>query len=153
GCCQWLGTLGIGGFVFLAGYLRGHDALDMFLTSVSLAVAAIPEGLPAVVTIVLALGMQNMVQRHALIRRLRAVEALGSVTVVCTDKTGTLTQNEMTVRRFWTAGRTGSITGAGYAPQGEFSHHGEAFDPRTEPDLRALLELAVLCTDAPLQES
>jgi Ca2+-transporting ATPase len=149
----WLAlvTLGICGVVFLAGYLRGYHALDMFLTSVSLAVAAIPEGLPAVVTIVLALGMQNMVQRHALIRRLRAVEALGSVTVVCTDKTGTLTQNEMTVRRFWTATQSGSVSGAGYTLQGEFSHSGVPIDPDSRTDLRTLLQIAALCNDAVIE--
>src|SRR5262249_13573233 len=131
GLGRWLAlvTLGICAVVFLAGALRGIPLTDMLLTSVSLAVAAIPEGLPAVVTIVLALGMQNMVQRHAIIRRLRAVEALGAITVICTDKTGTLTQNQMTVRRFWTAGHTGSITGVGYAPRGEFSHRGATIDP------------------------
>src|SRR5262249_44225896 len=154
GLGRWLAiaTLGICGIVFIAGGLRGIHLLTMFLTSVSLAVAAIPEGLPAVVTIVLALGMQNMVRRHALIRRLRAVEALGAVTVICTDKTGTLTQNEMTVRRFWTGGKTGSVTGTGYGPWGEFSHAGEVVDPKAEPDLGLLVQLAALCSDARLEE-
>jgi Ca2+-transporting ATPase len=155
GLGRWLAlvTLGICGIVFLAGSLRSYPLFDMFMTSVSLAVAAIPEGLPAVVTIVLALGMQNMVQRHVIIRRLRAVEALGSVTVICTDKTGTLTQNEMTVRRFWTRSRSGTVTGAGYSARGEFSHMGEPLEPGAEPELRTLLQIAALCNDARLEET
>jgi Ca2+-transporting ATPase len=130
--------------VFAAGALRGAPLGDLFLTAVSLAVAAIPEGLPAVVTIVLALGTQRMVHRNAIVRRLRAVEALGSTTVICTDKTGTLTVNAMTVRRFLVGETTGTVTGEGYGPEGEF-------EPNPE-DLRLLLEIAALCNDARLVE-
>jgi Ca2+-transporting ATPase len=114
----WL-SLGIVGVVFLLGTLRGEPLITMFLTAVSLAVAAIPEGLPAVVTITLALGVTRMVQRNALIRRLPAVETLGSTTVICSDKTGTLTKNEMTVTRVFAGNHVFEITGEGYEPVGE----------------------------------
>ncbi|MBH0177244.1 MAG: cation-translocating P-type ATPase, partial [Nitrospira sp.] len=114
----WL-ALAVVAVVFVLGYLRGEPLIDMFLTSVSLAVAAVPEGLPAVVTITLALGVTRMVKRHALIRKLPAVETLGSSTVICTDKTGTLTKNEMTVTRLVIDGRLFDVTGEGYEPKGE----------------------------------
>jgi Ca2+-transporting ATPase len=106
--------------VFVEGWIEGNNPLDMFMVAVSLAVAAVPEGLPAVVTISLAMGMREMIKRHALIRRLSSVETLGSATVICSDKTGTLTQNEMTVTRVWVDGQFIDITGSGYMPQGEF---------------------------------
>ncbi len=112
--------LGIVIIIFFLGIIRGIPFIEMFLTAVSLAVAAIPEGLPAVVTIALALGVQRMVKRNALIRKLPSVETLGSTNVICSDKTGTLTQNEMTVRRIWTSGKLFTVTGIGYNPQGEF---------------------------------
>ncbi len=112
-------SLGIVAVVFLLGLLRGEPLVGMFLTAVSLAVAAIPEGLPTIVTVTLALGVTRMVKRHALIRRLPAVETLGSTTVICTDKTGTLTKNEMTVTRLLAGGRLFEVTGEGYAPVGE----------------------------------
>ncbi|MGH7231676.1 MAG: HAD-IC family P-type ATPase [Nitrospiraceae bacterium] len=104
--------------VFFLGLWRGEPAMLMFLTAVSLAVAAIPEGLPAIVTITLAIGVTRMVTRHALIRRLSAVETLGAATVICTDKTGTLTKDEMTVTRLYVDGRHYEVTGEGYAPIG-----------------------------------
>ena len=114
-----IAALAICAVVFLVGVLEGRDVLEMFMTAVSLAIAAVPEGLPAMVTICLALGMREMVQRHALIRKLPAVETLGSATVICTDKTGTLTQNEMTAGHVWADGELLVITGEGYQPKGE----------------------------------
>jgi Ca2+-transporting ATPase len=114
----WL-ALGVVSVVFVLGSLRGEPVVTMFLTSVSLAVAAVPEGLPAVVTITLALGVTRMVRRHALIRKLPAVETLGSATVICTDKTGTLTKNEMTVTKLFVGDTVFDVTGEGYEPVGE----------------------------------
>jgi len=114
----WL-ALAVVAVVFALGYLRGEPLVTMFMTSVSLAVAAVPEGLPTVVTITLALGVTRMVKRHALIRKLPAVETLGSATVICTDKTGTLTKNEMTVTKLFVGAAAFDVTGEGYAPVGE----------------------------------
>ena len=120
---------------------------DLLLRSVSLAVAAVPEGLPTVVTLVLAIGLQRMARRNALVRRLPSVETLGSVTVICSDKTGTLTRNEMTVRDVITAERHYAVSGVGYEPSGEF-HADDGSDPATDPDLHRLLEIAARCTTA-----
>ncbi len=113
-------SLAVCGIVLVAGLIQGGSLLEMFMVSVSLAIAAVPEGLPAIVTISLALGMREMINRHALIRKLSSVETLGSATVICSDKTGTLTQNEMTVTRIWADGQFVDVTGRGYKPEGEF---------------------------------
>ena len=138
--------------IFLAGTTRGLPLLAMFFIAVSLAVAAIPEGLPAVVTITLSLGVQRMARRHAIIRRLSAVETLGAATVICTDKTGTLTRNEMTVRRIFADRRFVRITGEGYIVRGEFTGDatGEAVVPREHPSFQAMLEIGVLCNNSSL---
>jgi Ca2+-transporting ATPase len=171
---KWLGSaaLAICGVIFLIGivrdtnpmealskglmvYLAEHqlELVELFMTAVSLAIAAVPEGLPAVVTICLALGMQRMVSRHVLIRKLPAVETLGCATVICSDKTGTLTQNKMTVVRGWAAGRTFHISGEGYIPNGQFSRNSDNFDPHADPAVSLLLQAGLLCNDAKLEES
>ncbi len=151
------GALAICALVFVIGILRSGGALDqildMFMIAVSLAIAAVPEGLPAIVTISLALGMREMIRRHALIRRLSSVETLGSATVICSDKTGTLTQNEMTVTRVWADGETFEVTGSGYTPAGDFRLDGQVVDPRQFPGLMVSLWLGVLNNDAFLEVS
>ncbi|MFH0795510.1 MAG: calcium-transporting P-type ATPase, PMR1-type [Candidatus Omnitrophota bacterium] len=136
--------------VFLLGILRGGSFLNMFLTAVSLAVAAIPEGLPAVVTIVLSLGVQRMIKRNVLIRRLSAVETLGCATVICSDKTGTLTKNEMTVQAVFADNRLFKVTGIGYDPQGEFLLSEEPISLSLYPGLSKALLAGVLCNGAQL---
>ena len=171
---KWLGivSLTICGIIFVFGlirdtrpmtvvtdgilaYLRAEqkDIVDLFMTAVSLAIAAVPEGLPAVVTICLALGMQRMVSRHALIRKLQAVETLGCATVICSDKTGTLTQNQMTVVRGWAGGKSFQVTGEGYDPTGQFYHNSQPFDPSQDTATSLLLHGALLCNDARLEAS
>ncbi len=139
--------------VFGVGWLRGGDPLEMFMVAVSLAIAAVPEGLPAIVTISLALGMREMVRRHALIRRLASVETLGSATVICSDKTGTLTQNEMTVTRLWVDGVNVEITGIGYNPIGEFRCNGEKVNLADLPGIQTALWIGALNNDALLEYS
>jgi Ca2+-transporting ATPase len=150
---KWLVYLcfGLVAAVFLLELVRGGELINVFLTSVTLAVAAIPEGLPAVVTIALALGVQRMVKRHVLIRKLPSVESLGCATVICSDKTGTLTKNEMTVQVVWTARDRFEVTGTGYAPQGEFQVEGRAVDPQRYPDLIRCLTSGILCNNAQLE--
>jgi Ca2+-transporting ATPase len=141
------------GFVFLEGWLTGNDPLEMFLVSVSLAIAAVPEGLPAVVTISLALGMREMIERNALIRRLSSVETLGSATVIGSDKTGTLTQNEMTVTRISIDSNDIDISGSGYAPQGEFLIDGKTISLEEYPVARTALWIGAMNNDAQLIRS
>ncbi|MBM9536257.1 cation-transporting P-type ATPase [Desulfobulbus alkaliphilus] len=139
--------------LFLIGRLLHGFAYDeVFLAAIGFAVAAIPEGLPAILTITLALGVQRMAQRNAITRKLKAIETLGSVTVICSDKTGTLTKNEMTVRDVVTRSGCYDIKGAGYAPEGEMIREGEAASLEKHPDLRALVEVVAVCNDAEIVE-
>ena len=130
-----------------------QESLALFMVAVSLAIAAVPEGLPAVVTISLSGGMREMVSRHALIRRLSSVETLGSVTTICTDKTGTLTQNQMTVTKLWVDNQFVEITGIGYEPTGDFMVNGESVDLKQYPAARTALWAGTLNNDAQLEET
>ncbi len=132
------------------GVMRGHQIVEMLIWGVSLAVAAVPEALPAVVTISLALGVQRMVHRHALIRKLPAVETLGCTTVICSDKTGTLTQDQMTIRSIYVDDKLIDVTGVGYEPKGEFHFAGKTLDPGEEAELQRLLLIGSLCNDTSL---
>ncbi|MEX2186730.1 MAG: cation-translocating P-type ATPase [Pirellulales bacterium] len=158
--------LSLVGIIFALHVARGEPVLEVFLLAVSLAVAAVPEGLPAVVTMTLAVGLRRMVRRNALVRRLPSVETLGAVTVICSDKTGTLTRNEMTVRRIATARQSFDVTGAGYQPQGEFVPRGGSASSANEAvsnqatsagaisaDLKLLLEIAAYCNHSQLRQN
>lgn len=148
---RWLSIaiLSVAASIFLFGiFVRGYPFETMLMTAVAIAVAAIPEGLPVILTITLAIGIQRMARRHAIIRRLPAVETLGSVTVICTDKTGTLTRNEMTVNNVCLASGEINVQGAGYVPEGELYFNGEQFEPDIHPDFLELCKAAMLCNDA-----
>jgi len=140
--------LGILSLLVVVGILKGLGWLEMFLLAVAAAVSAIPEGLPAVVTVVLAVGMRIMARRNAIIRKLVAVETLGSATVICSDKTGTLTLNEMTVRRLYVDGGWVEVTGEGYGPWGELYRNGQVINPGSEEALTLHLRIGALCNDA-----
>ena len=167
-----IGALAICALVFILAVLRGTDLgmltapgggilaylsaakiqiVGMFMLAVGLAIAAVPEGLPAVVTITLALGMREMIRRHALIRRLSSVETLGSATVICSDKTGTLTQNEMTVTRVWVDGQFVNVTGSGYSRRGEFQVGAKTIDLDQYPGVGTALWVGALNNDAQLE--
>ncbi len=135
------------------GVLRGHELLEMLIWGIALAVAAVPEALPAVVAISLSLGVRRMAKRHALIRKLPAVETLGSTTFICSDKTGTLTQGKMTVRRIYADDSSINVSGVGYEPEGEFSVGGEPVSVAAESALERLLLIGALCNDTALTAS
>jgi len=144
--------IGLAILTFIIGKLRGFDDLEIFFASVSLAVAVIPEGLPALITISLAFGIKRMASRNAIIRTMPAVESLGSVTVICSDKTGTLTKNEMTVRKIYTLEGKFDVTGVGYTTEGDFELKGEKTEPFEHPALMETLKAGALCNDAYLKE-
>ncbi|WP_027158799.1 cation-transporting P-type ATPase [Methylobacter luteus] len=152
---RWLtlAILLIAGGVFAFGLLiKGEDPSAMFMTVVGLAVAAIPEGLPAILTVTLAIGVQRMASRNAIIRRLPAVETLGAVSIICSDKTGTLTRNEMTVRSIVTSTERYETSGVGYDPSGEFLSGGDRVTPIQRPILAKILHLGALCNDSALRQ-
>ncbi|HPC42031.1 MAG TPA: cation-transporting P-type ATPase [Spirochaetota bacterium] len=143
----------LAGATFAVGVWRGEPAIDMFMSAVALAVGAIPEGLPAALTISLAIGVSRMARRRAVIRRLPAVETLGSTTVICSDKTGTLTQNQMTVQALYAGGARYEVTGIGYVPEGSILRGGSAADVDREQALRECLVAGLLCNDSDLRNT
>jgi len=145
-----LTIIAVAALIFVVGVLRANSLLDSALAAITLAVAAIPEGLPAVITIASAIGVQRMARRRAIIRHLPAVETLGSTTVICTDKTGTLTRNEMTVEALWTPAGVIEVTGVGYTPLGELLSAGRPLYPLPD-NVRQLLIAGVLCNDSELE--
>ncbi len=142
--------LGLAALTFLVGILRGQSAFDMFMAAVALAVGAIPEGLPAAVTITLAIGVSRMAKRRAIIRSLPAVETLGSTTVICSDKTGTLTENQMTVVEVYTEAALFKVTGSGYQPEGSITKNGELVNASEIMGLAECLRIGALCNDSQL---
>lgn len=148
----WI-CLGIVSLVFAFGFLKGTPLIENFLISISLAVAAIPEGLPTIVTIALSIGVHKMARRNALVRRLPSVETLGCTTVICTDKTGTLTQNEMTVRSIWINNTYIDVTGIGYSPEGNFEINHLTIIPKNIPGLLMALKIGILCNSAELHQT
>jgi len=149
---KWLTffALGVCGLVAFFGILRGYMIIDMIIWGISLAVAAVPEALPAVVTGSLAIGMYEMAKRKAIVRRLPAVETLGSTSIICADKTGTMTKGEMTVKRIFVDGKMVEVKGVGYEPKGDFYIDGEKIDPKKMETLHRLLKASSLCNDAKL---
>lgn len=150
---RYIGVMVIGLIALLigVGLAKGYGFEDMFTLGIAALVSAIPEGMPVMVTVVLALGMRRMAQRHALIRKLPAVETMGAVTVICSDKTGTLTESEMTLREICVDGRFIDVTGVGYRPEGEFLENGHLIQPNGNKSLLLALRISVLCNDALLK--
>ena len=148
---HWLmyAILAVAGFTVVVGLIQGQPLLHLFHAAVALSVAAIPEGLPAAVTIVLAVGVARMARRNAIVRKLPAVEALGSTSVICSDKTGTLTENQMTVQRVWAVSRLWLVSGSGYAPEGAVTAADESGDPISDV-VGECLRCGVLCNDSRL---
>ncbi len=144
--------LGLATITFMVGLWHGDSWIDLFMAAVALSVAMIPEGLPAVLTITLAIGVARMAKRHAIIRRLPAVETLGSTTVICSDKTGTLTRNEMTVQQIWVGGENYTVSGVGYAPEGEIQQAGKKTGMSSNAALTELLRAGLLCNDTVLKQ-
>ncbi len=136
--------------VIVTGLLVGRELFEMFMTGLSLAVALVPEGLPAVVTVTLALGAAAMTRRNALARRLQAVETLGAASVICTDKTGTLTENQMTATQLWTIDRSFDVTGTGYDPAGHIALNGARLRAADDSSLAQILDVALICSHASL---
>jgi cation-transporting P-type ATPase F len=144
--------LALAATTFVVGLIRGQSPFDMFMAAVALAVGAIPEGLPAALTITLAIGVARMARKRAIIRKLTAVETLGSTTVICTDKTGTLTENQMTVQEIMAGGERFEVTGAGYTPSGRIHKQGGAVDASRFPAMMECLKAGLLCNDSFLLE-
>ena len=151
---KWIGILSIAVCLTVAviGIYEGRNPLDMILWGVSLAVAAVPEALPAIVTGALAVGMYRMAKVNTIVRRLPAVETLGCTSVICSDKTGTMTKGEMTVQRIYVNDKALKVSGVGYEPEGEFLFEDKKIDPAQEDELVTLLKVAILCNDAKLEK-
>lgn len=145
--------LGVSALLVAVGLIHGLELFDLFMLAIAAAVASIPEGLPAVVTVVLAIGMRTMARHNAIIRKLVAVETLGSATVICTDKTGTLTLNQMTVRRLFSNSKYIEVTGEGYEPEGEFIEDGQSIALEKDNQVTLLLRAGALCNDASITEN
>jgi magnesium-transporting ATPase (P-type) len=149
-----IAILGLATLMFVTGwFFHDYTISELFLASIGFAVAAIPEGLPAILTITLAIGVQQMARRNAITRRLNAVETLGSVTVICSDKTGTLTRNEMTARHVVTRAATYDVAGTGYEPEGKLTRDSADASLADHPDLRALVETMAVCNDSDISKN
>ena len=144
--------LGLAALTFAAGIAQGFSWIEVFKAAVALAVSAIPESLPAILTVTLAIGVSQMAKQHAIIRKLPAIETLGSTTVICSDKTGTLTENQMTVQEIDAGGKRYRVSGGGYAPNGEISVNGHSVDLAIAPALYECLQAGLLCNDSYLEE-